>query len=120
MPCPNVDESRVQISSSLKQKFMPSTSCYNTRSLRHRADLFGPERAVQNSPPRGLRRGVDKLRTGPHHKERESVTSVAAKCCSIYPGQTGARGERAKGDVAFVAIHFKHFAAFFAHAWPAL
>ena len=29
------------------------------RSLRHRADLFGPERAVQNSPPRGPRRGVE-------------------------------------------------------------
>ena len=28
------------------------------QSLRHRADLFGPERAVQNSPPRGPRRGV--------------------------------------------------------------
>ena len=28
------------------------------RSLRHRADLFGPERAVQNGPPRGPRRRV--------------------------------------------------------------
>ena len=63
---------------------------------------------------------VDKLRTGPHHKERESVTALATKCCSVYPGETGARGERVKGDVAFVAIHFKQFAAFFARAWPAL
>ncbi|CAH0376976.1 unnamed protein product [Pelagomonas calceolata] len=63
---------------------------------------------------------VDKLRTGPHHKERESVTALAAKCCSVYPGQTGARAERVKGDVAFVAVHFKQFAAFFARAWPAL
>ena len=59
---------------------------------------------------------VDKLRTGPHHKERESVTALAAKCCSVYPGQTGARAERVKGDVAFIAIHFKQFAAFFARA----
>ena len=63
---------------------------------------------------------VDKLRTGPPHKERESVTALAAKCCSVYPGQTGARGESAKGTVTFVAIHFKQFAAFFAHAWPVL
>ena len=63
---------------------------------------------------------VDKLRTGLHHKERESVTSVAAKCCTVYPHQTGTRAESVKGDVAFVAVHFKQFSAFFAHAWPAL
>ena len=63
---------------------------------------------------------VDKLRTGLHHKERESVTSIAAKCCTVYPHQTGTRAESVKGDVTFVAVHFKQFSAFFAHAWPAL
>jgi hypothetical protein len=48
------------------------------------------------------------------------VTSIAAKCCTVYPHQTGTRAESVKDDVAFVAVHFKQFSAFFAHAWPAL
>ena len=61
--CTNDHASRAQISSSLKQKLCevpyPTYKYKTYRSLRHRADLFGPERAVQNSPPRGPRRRVE-------------------------------------------------------------